>query len=262
MLLRTLTATLALLVSLSAAAYTIDGDLTDWNINKDTYISGKTLKGYSKDLDSTGTDQVFPGWGGQAYDAEALYVDMDSSTLYLAMITGHNPAWKNETVSGVQMWAPGDFLIDFDRDGSFEYGIKTTGDFEGWLFRVVASDLQRGLFVKGPDNFNRDAVSILDNHGTKVGAAAGMLKTSGPFTGYGAVKGDEHYAYEASIDINLFDRAFWGKEFDVQWAMQCGNDVIWADPPGGIVPEPMSLALFGIAFAGLGLSRRRSKPAA
>ena len=75
---------------------------------------------------------LYTSWGGQAYDAEALYVDYDSSKLYLAMITGHNPAMAN----GPSSYAPGDFLIDFGRDGVFEYGIKTTGANAGSLFKI------------------------------------------------------------------------------------------------------------------------------
>ena len=89
-----------------------------------------------------------------------------------------------------------------------------------------------------------------------------MLATSGPFTGFGQHSDDTHYAYEASIDIGLFDKQYWNIPFDVQWAMLCGNDVISADPPAALIPEPTTLALFGLAIAGLGLSRRRSRRAA
>lgn len=258
MLIRTLAATLAAFVALPASAYTIDGNLSDWGIQSN-YTTNKAIKGYTIDTDSTGnlSQYVNPGWGGQAYDAEALYVDYDSNKLYLALITGHDPAMVN---NGSNSYAPGDFLIDFGRDGLFEYGIKTTGANAGSLFKIGKDDVKLGLFTgQGtPYTNGKNAVSIKDGHGQNLGV--GALATSGAFTGYGAYTLDKHYAYEVAIDISLF-KEDWRLPFDVQWTMQCGNDLILADPPQATVPEPMSLALFGIALAGLGLSRRRYKSA-
>lgn len=265
MFLRALTSTLGLLVALPAAAYTIDGNLGDWNINPATFVSGNTLKGYTIDTDSTGLAgaNVFPGQGGQAYDAEALYIDRDSSTLYLAMITGHNPTTQNV---GNTSYATGDFLIDFGRDGVFEYGLKTTGDSKGHLFKIGLGDVKLGLFKDQltplgqltPYLEHRNAVSTTGG----IDKGIGTLMTSTLLDKYGIVSAtDKHYAYEASIAINLFDPQYWYLPFDVQWTMQCGNDVISADPVPSLVPEPMSLALFGIALAGLGSTRRRSKSA-
>ena len=94
MLTRTLAAVFAALVALPASAYTVDGNLTDWGINPSTYLPGSQIKGYTIDKDSTGGSGAYvnPGWGGQAYDAEALYVDYDSNKLYLALGRQHSAA--------------------------------------------------------------------------------------------------------------------------------------------------------------------------
>ncbi len=264
MLIRAAIAALSTLLAFPAAAsYTIDGNLADWGINHTTYVPANKIKGYTVDTDSTGNSSQYvnPGIGGQAYDAEALYVDFDANKLYLGLITGHNPAMTN-----ANGWAPGDFLIDFGRDGIFEYGLKTIGVDAGKLYRIGKNDVQLGLFTGqttplgaiSPYSGGKNAVSITG--GTLVGT--GHIAISNGFKGYGQYTQDTHYAYEAEIALNLFAPEFWGKAFDVQWAMQCGNDVISADPPSGFVPEPMSLALFAAAFGALGLTSRRRKPTA
>ena len=50
------------------------------------------------------------------------------------------------------------------------------------------------------------------------------------------------------------------KAFDMQWTMDCANDIITLDPPG-LVPEPASAALV-LPGAGLMAGLRRSGAAA
>lgn len=262
---RALTLLCCALVSHSAAAYVIDGNLqSDWSINKATMTPGASVKGYTvEDWTRNSSGYLDPGYGGQAYDAEALYVDYDATYLYLGLITGLNPA----TRMGNNTYAPGDFLIDFGRDGKFEYGFTTTviKNANGSLYRPTiqvgslyrVGDAANGWYFGLWDNQNssyargRDPVAV--KAGTLVGS--GQIATGGAVTGYGKYSTDTHYMIEAAIPRALFG-ADWGLPFDVQWAMLCGNDVIKADPPLP-TPEPMSLALVGSALGALALSRRR-----
>ena len=56
-----------------------------------------------------------PGWGGQAYDAEALYVGVDSEFLHISMITGFQPEGRKDGRN--PYFGAGDLFLDLDQDG-------------------------------------------------------------------------------------------------------------------------------------------------
>jgi hypothetical protein len=71
--------------------------------------------------------------------------------------------------------------------------------------------------------------------------------------------GGTHWFYEVEIPVSVFG-AFWqginpSQPFDVQWTMDCANDIITVDPPLS-VPEPSAAALL-LLGAGMLLTRRR-----
>ncbi|HQT31612.1 MAG TPA: hypothetical protein PLE48_13645 [Thiobacillus sp.] len=73
--------------SLSSAAYTIDANLADWGLQRNGNAGDWTPHALAKAWtveDQTGGRGAYltPGYGGQAYDVEALYVDYDASYLY------------------------------------------------------------------------------------------------------------------------------------------------------------------------------------
>lgn len=70
---------------------------------------------YSTIEDQVGSGAYYlnPGWGGQAYDAEALYATIIGSKLYIALATGHNPLTRQNP--GSNSYGAGDFAIDFGK---------------------------------------------------------------------------------------------------------------------------------------------------
>ena len=247
-----------------AALIQIDGDLADWGLqrngNANDWIPDANVVPNAKQYaveDQTGGASTYlnPGWGGQAYDAEALYVSMDSNYLYIALVTGLNPTTKDDLENNT--FAPGDFAIDFGRDGSFEFGIKTTGANAGHVYQVTAWDYgiwdADGGEIKKSKKIADQAHPTSIKSGNKIGVGS-LVYTSTPFTNMGVYTSDKHYVIEAAIPLSSF-AGFSGK-FDVHWTMNCNNDWISVDPEL-TVPEPATLALMPLGLIGLLALRRR-----
>lgn len=241
-----------LAVSAPVSAYVIDANLADWGVRQTGVASDWQPNAQTKAWiveDQTGglSTRLTPGYGGQAYDVEALYLDYDAQYLYLAMVTGHNPLTPN----GGGSYAPGDFAIDFGRDGSYEFGIATPGigKVQGGVYSV--SQWGAGLWGAA----NEGPTSIIS--GNLLGLAQMAYSTTG-VSNMGVYTADTHFMYEVRIPTSLFT-VYWGQDdFNVHWTMNCANDSLQVGALAQSVPEPGTLALFPLGLIGMGwLARRR-----
>lgn len=240
---------LSALLPTQAFSITVDGNLTDWGLNRTGSATDWNPNGaLSPTLRSTiEDDQAFwngANHGGQTYDAEGLYSYLDSTYLYVALVTGLSPA--NTT------YPAGDFAIDFGGDGSFEFGIETLGASAGTAYRVNSWATGQLVNTTTPTN-------MISGVSTGVGS---LIYTTTSFSNMGVNTTDAHYVIEAAIPLSAFT-GFSGN-FNVSWTMNCGNDVISVannlptGGNGGGVPEPATWALLLIGMAALSRQARKA----
>ena len=252
---------LSLLSGQAAAGLVVDGNLSDWQINSSTWVS--SLSGvHSTVEDSTGSGAYYlnPGWGGQAYDAEALYAVFQGNKLYVALVTGHSPTTANSP--SANSYGAGDFAFDFGKNGSYELGVNVIAGNFGLAGGVYKNPTWAYGLWDSAGNHNESNPDPLHptslNGGVQIGSVQSVYTTTG-VSGYGSQTSDLHYFYEFSIDLDLLTQAGWdGSAFNIHWTENCANDSIMVDPDR-YVPEPGSLALFGLGFLGLLGARQRRR---
>lgn len=255
----------AALVSQLGMAYQIDGSVQDWGVttqgNANDWNPNSGV--YFTTEDQTGSSGTYlnPGYGGQVYDAEAVYVDFDTSYMYYAVVTGLPQ-------TGVT-WLAGDISFDFGQNGIYEMGIEVLGDngfTSGSLYDVAANQSDMDTKWSHAAYYQHrasDPVDILA--GTLVGSGD-LVYSTNSVNNIGQYASDQHYVIEGRIALSNFS-AYMGDTFNVHWTMKCGNDAIVLTgvdmpTPSTGVPVPGTVALLGVAMLGMGgaaYRRRRQK---
>ncbi|MBK7900959.1 MAG: hypothetical protein KA603_15375 [Azonexus sp.] len=277
--------------SAAALPITVDGNLADWGVSGASWIPAAGVHSTVEDQTGGGGTRLFPGYGGQAYDAEALYATISGNRLYIALVTGHNPRTLNKPSSN--SFGAGDFALDFGRDGSYEVGVNikhalsyssatqtyTHESFGAQSNAAVAGNVfsaRNGVYGSPTWNLglwnaagNYDPAHADPLHPTSLAAGTLLGMADVAYTlvgqsGWGNTPGDKHYFYEIGLDLSLLDAAGWDGQtaFNIHWTELCANDSILVDPPPAPVSEPGGLALVTGALAGLvALRRRKGAPA-
>lgn len=266
-------------LSNSAYAITIDGDLKDWIAQPNhsagdwTPISSGVFYTVEDQSGLENNGYLNPGYGGQAYDAEAIYVTRDAVNLYIAIVTGLAP----NTTS----YPAGDIALDFGSNGSFDYGVIVKSDSQ---HTNPDSDLNGGIGNQGQIyRVNQWNVGLWDDNGNDVGNGHGTDKNpttvkagtllpglativyeQARYNGssvnniLGAYAG-RHYLIEASLPLNLFTAAELAQTLAVQWTMACANDVISVNDPLPTVPTPAVLPMLALGILALRHYRNKSQ---
>lgn len=213
---------------------------------------------------------VGPGYGGQLYDIEALYVQVTSTQLIITGISGADLSAMPVGASGSCPSGPchtfpvGDFFLGTGTTTAFNpvIGIELTGqhyDMDSHGYTVGwTSPLAAGSLVSVPGGFGVGydvGLSILNYVGapSQIGLT-GYTQLPGSATIFSeSING--HTAFQANVSLSLLG-SFDPYSMIVSYGELCGNDFLRAEVS---VPEPQTIPLLCAALGMLAfaVTRRR-----
>ena len=233
-----------------AYGYAIDGNLTDWGVTPFSDWAPASPTAQWAEGNHTGSG-AYPN-GGEAFDIEALYADMDEDFLYIAIVFSMPPEGVDDPYGRDRHYFAGDIALDLDDDDStgedgFEFAIGTHADNIGQIIYLPDWSLPNGS-VGFPVNGPSDAEG-----GLHVGDAVMAYVNAGDLEG----NDTDTFIIETAVALSDLGNA---EDYEVHFTLDCGNDLLEVSgfAPTQAIPEPGTIAIIGagLAFAA-GIARKR-----
>ncbi len=240
-LLSLIVAGLFFMASYANASIIANGDMSDWGVTPGVWGTPNMWvpnNGAIYNPEDQNTDKLGPGYGGQKFDAEAIYFVRENGYVCVAIVTGH-PA------GGYGGHYPGDVFFNFG--AGMEYGLETTGTNAGRLYKNPVWNMSSYWGSLNSETTMQDGTWEKD---------MGLAGFAYAFTYDGAGVSNDHWVIEMKIPNSFFGDN-WNDSGTVHWTETCGNDAIDLDFPSTPVPEPATMSLLGLGLAGLIGARRK-----
>lgn len=261
---------LAFFISFSAQAGIVSYFDASWTDITTTPASGPIGVNSGDDLESfSNSGYVYPGWGGQSFDAEYIFYKITGSTLSIGLQTGYdikngvqNGYYGGDLALSFNGAALGDastyeFAIDFGnetRDYNGKDAVDSDNNGDGidlaGLYAVTAWN--NDIYFDGPggnstgNNKNSSSPFAMDEGNQLLALGSGLAQLA---NGSATTNGSQMSYYRAYE----FDLAALGlsdiSTLDAHWTMSCGNDAV--DGQVSLVPEPSVLVLLSTGLIGL-----------